>query len=115
VAGKALAVLAAGQSVRQPRAAALAPGRVTGLVDVRQVPALKPHVEAGIGFFYASLEDGRDEDDVSFLIPLGFGLEYRLSRQLSLDTTFLLNVTDVDPGKNDSVFRTWLVGVKMPF
>jgi hypothetical protein len=83
--------------------------------DVRQVPALKPHVEAGIGFLYASLEDGRDEDDVSFLIPLGFGLEYRVSRQLSLDTTFLLNFTDVDPGKNDSLFLTWLVGVKLPF
>jgi hypothetical protein len=83
--------------------------------DVRQLPALKPHVEAGLGFIYASLEDGRDEDDVSFLIPLGFGLEYRLTRQLSLDTTFLLNFTDLDAGKNDNFFLTWLVGVKVPF
>jgi hypothetical protein len=90
-------------------------GQVKYTMDVRQLPALKPHVEAGIGFVYASFENGRDEDDVSFLLPLGFGLEYRVTRTLSLDTTVLLNFTDLDVGKEDGFFLTWLVGVRMPF
>jgi hypothetical protein len=85
-------------------------------MDVRQIPALKPHVEAGIGFVYADLENGRSDDDVSFLIPVGFGLEYRLSRRVSLDTTFYLNFTDLDvKGKNDNMFVTWLIGARFPF
>jgi hypothetical protein len=85
-------------------------------MDVRQIPALKPHVEVGLGFIYANLDRGsRSADDVSFLIPLGFGLEYRLSRRLSLDTTFYLNFTSLDPGKHDNFFATWLIGAKVPF
>jgi len=91
-------------------------GQVKYTMDVRQIPALKPHLEAGIGFVYADFENGGDDDDVSFLIPLGFGLEYRLSRTLSLDTTLYLNFTDLDVGRrNDNFFLTWLVGVRFPF
>lgn len=85
-------------------------------MDVRQLPALKPHVEAGIGFVYADYDTGRrSDDDVSFLIPIGFGLEYRLSRRVSLDTTFYLNFTDLDVHKNDNFFVTWLIGARIPF
>jgi hypothetical protein len=91
-------------------------GQVKYTMDVRQIPALKPHVEAGIGFIYANLDRGSHSgDDVGFLIPLGFGLEYRLSRRLSLDTTFYLNFTNLDPGKHDNFFATWLIGARIPF
>jgi hypothetical protein len=91
-------------------------GQVKYTMDIRQLSALKPHVEAGLGFVYADFENGGDDDDVSFLIPLGFGLEYRLTRTLSLDTTVYLNFTDLDVGRrNDNFFLTWLVGVRFPF
>src|SRR5512139_566936 len=56
--------------------------------DLREIPALKPHIEAGMGFIYSDLDRsrGRSEDDVSFLIPLGIGAEYRLTNSISLDT-----------------------------
>lgn len=91
-------------------------GQLKYTMDIRQISALKPHLDAGIGFVYADFENGGDESDVSFLIPLGFGLEYRLTRTMSLDTTVYLNFTDLDVGrKNDNFFLTWLVGVRFPF
>jgi len=43
--------------------------------DIEQIPALKPHIEGGVGFIYAdrSRSVARDEDDVGILFPLGFG------------------------------------------
>jgi hypothetical protein len=91
-------------------------GQLKYTMDIRQISALKPHVEAGIGFVFADYENGGDDSDVSFLFPIGFGAEYRLSRTMSLDTTVYLNFTDLDVGrKNDNFFLTWLVGVKFPF
>ncbi len=91
-------------------------GQVKYTFDIQQLPALKPHMEVGIGFVYANLENGRSDDDVSFLIPLGFGIEYRLSRRVSLDTTFYLNFTDLDVrGRNDNLFVTWFIGARFPF
>lgn len=81
--------------------------------DLPQLPELKPHVEAGIGFVYADLSPGGS--DTSFLIPLGLGAEYKLSEKISLDTTLLFNFTDLNVGRGDSFFLTWLVGVKIPF
>lgn len=84
--------------------------------DLKEIPALKPHVEAGIGFIYSNL-DGRlwrDEDDVSFLIPLGIGAEYRLTDSISLDTNFLFNFTDLDV-RDKEFFFTWLVGIRYRF
>ena len=86
--------------------------------DLAGLSAIKPHVEAGIGFIYADLDlpDGRGGDDTSFLIPLGVGLEYRLSPRISLDTTLFFNFTDLDVRRgNDEFFLTWLVGVRIPF
>jgi opacity protein-like surface antigen len=84
--------------------------------DIDAIPALKPHIEAGIGFIYADLNRsrGRDEDDVAILFPLGFGLEYRLTKSLSLDTNFLFNFTDLDV-RDDYFFFTWLVGMRYRF
>jgi opacity protein-like surface antigen len=86
--------------------------------DLPQVPALKPHLEAGIGFLYANLDrpGPGSKDDTSFLIPLGAGLEYRLNPRLSLDTTAFFNFTDINVRNTDrNFFFTWLVGVKLPF
>jgi opacity protein-like surface antigen len=85
-------------------------------LDLAVIPALKPHIEAGIGFIYSDLDRGRwrDEDDVSFLIPLGIGAEYRLTNSISADTTFLFNFTDLDV-RDKNFFFTWLVGLKYRF
>lgn len=84
--------------------------------DIDEIPALKPHIEAGIGFIYADLNRsrGRDENDLSVLFPLGFGVEYRLTKSISLDTNFLFNFTDLDV-RDEYFFFTWLVGVRYRF
>lgn len=86
--------------------------------DISQVPDLKPHLEAGVGFLYANLDrpGSGSRDDTSFLIPLGVGVEYRLSPRLSLDTTALFNFTDINVrNKERDFFFTWLVGLRVPF
>ncbi len=64
-------------------------------LDLKGIPELKPHIEAGLGFIYSDLKQGKHEDDTSFLIPLGIGAEFRLNNSLSLDNTFLFNFTDL--------------------
>ncbi len=83
-------------------------------LDLKEIPELKPHVEAGLGFIYSDLKKGRHEDDVSFLIPLGIGAEFKLNNALSLDNTFLFNFTDLKV-RDEHFFFTWLVGVKYRF
>ncbi len=83
--------------------------------DLPRVPALKPHVEGGIGFIHADLDrPGRREDDTTFLIPIGVGAEYKLTDRISLDTTLFTNFTDLDV-RDENFFITWLVGVRIPF
>jgi hypothetical protein len=83
--------------------------------DLPRIPALKPHVEGGVGFLHADLHrPGGDERDTNFLIPIGIGTEYRLNDRIILDTTLFFNFTDVDV-RNEDFFITWLVGVRMPF
>ncbi len=91
-------------------------GQAKYTFDLKEIPALKPHIEAGIGFIYADLDRnlGRDEDDVSFLIPLGLGAEYRLTDSISVDTNFLFNFTDLDV-RDKNFFFTWLVGMRYRF
>jgi len=85
--------------------------------DIPQLRNFKPHVEGGIGFLYANLDQPRgSRDDTSFLIPLGIGAEYRLSPHLSLDTTALFNLTDINVGNRErNFFFTWLIGLRIPF
>jgi len=91
-------------------------GQAKYTFDIDEIPALKPHIEAGIGFIYADLDrrGRRDEDDLSVLFPLGLGVEYRLTNSISLDTTFLFNFTDLDV-RDEYFFFTWLVGVRYRF
>lgn len=55
-------------------------------------PRLALTVQGGAGFVYNSFRD----DDTSWLIPLGFGVDYALTSSLNLTGTFLLNFTDLD-------------------
>jgi opacity protein-like surface antigen len=91
-------------------------GQAKYTFDLKEIPALKPNIQAGIGFIYSDLERGQgaNEDDVSFLIPFGMGAEYRLTNSISLDTTFLFNFTDLDV-RDEDFFLTWLVGLKYRF
>ena len=84
--------------------------------DLPEIPQLKPHVQAGLGFIYANLDRGSgiSEDDTSYLIPFGVGAEYKLTNSISLDGTILFNFTNIDVG-NEDFFVTWLFGVKFAF
>ncbi len=86
-------------------------------LDLLDIPDLKPHFQGGIGFIHADLDRGRsrDEDDTSFLIPLGFGAEYRLTEKISLESTLLFNFTDLDDVRDDDFFITWLIGARFHF
>ncbi len=91
-------------------------GQAKYTFDIKEIPALKPHVEAGVGFIYADLDRGRlgSEHDTSFLFPLGIGAEYRLTNSISLDSTALFNFTDLDV-RDKNFFFTWLVGLRYRF
>ncbi len=80
--------------------------------DLPANPKLKLHLQGGIGFIYAELPNS---NDTSFLIPLGFGGEYRLNRQISIGSTVLFNITDLDDVRNENFFFTWLTGLKFRF
>ena len=93
-------------------------GQAKYTFDIPELPAIKPHIEGGIGFVYADLDrpGGRGGDDTSFLVPLGVGFEYRINSSLSLDTTLLFNFTDLNiRERDDNFFLTWLVGLRIPF
>ena len=52
------------------------------------------NLQAGIGFVHADFLN----DDTSWLIPLGIGLDYALNPKVSLTGTFLLDFTNLDTG-----------------
>lgn len=84
--------------------------------DLLEIPELKPHVQAGLGFIHADLDrrPGPDEDDTAPLVPIGFGAEYRLTPRASLSSTLLFNFTDLSVG-NDDFHLTWLIGTAIRF
>lgn len=85
-------------------------------LDLTDIPKLDPHFQGGIGFIHADLDRGPflDQDDTSFLIPIGFGVEYHLNRTTSLESTLLFNFTDLDV-RDDNFFITWFVGARFHF
>ena len=58
---------------------------------------LRANLQGGVGFVHANYLTS----DTSFLIPLGVGLDYVLTQQVSLTSTFLLNLTDLDTGSGN--------------
>ena len=85
--------------------------------DLPANPKLKLHLQGGIGFIHAELDRSvlPDTNETSFLIPLGFGAEYRLNQQISIGSTVLFNITDLDDVRNENFFFTWLTGLKFRF
>jgi hypothetical protein len=85
--------------------------------DLPANPKLKLHLQGGIGFIHAELDRSvlPDTNETSFLIPLGFGGEYRLNRQISIGSTLLFNITDLDNVRNENFFFSWLTGVRFRF
>lgn len=83
-------------------------------LDIPDVPELKPQFQAGIGFIHADLDFANGSaDDTSWLIPVGFGLEYRAMKNLYVGTTLLLNFTDLEiANKSDDLHVTWFVGLR---
>jgi opacity protein-like surface antigen len=84
--------------------------------DLPEIPQLKPHVQAGLGFIYADLDKGSggSVNDTSYLIPFGVGAEYKLTDSISLDGTVLFNITDLDV-RDEDFFMTWFLGLKFAF
>jgi hypothetical protein len=54
-----------------------------------------PATQVGIGFVHNSFRSG----DTSWLVPVGLTVDYRVTRWLSVDGTFLMNFTDLDTGR----------------
>ena len=80
-------------------------------IDLPQIDnRAKLVLQAGIGFVHADYF----RNDTSFLIPLGIGVDYSLTRTLSLTGTFLLNFTDLDtgPGSHTNVMPGLTFGVR---
>lgn len=58
---------------------------------------------AGVGFIHSSLDRGQgasrlDRSDTGFYIPLGLTAEYPVSPKISLSTTLLFNLHDIELG-----------------
>ena len=60
--------------------------------------ALRIVVQGGIGFVWADIEDtdsGAAGTFTSFLVPLGVGVDYAVTRRIALTADFLLNLTSL--------------------
>jgi hypothetical protein len=61
-------------------------------------PGVKVVVQGGIGFVGADIDDtdsGISDTYTSFLIPVGIGLEYPVTRQIAMTAELLLNFTSL--------------------
>jgi outer membrane protein with beta-barrel domain len=76
---------------------------------------LKTNLQGGAGFIYSRYTKGPNRHDMSFLIPVGPGLEYNLSDDFSIGTTLLFNFNDLSKVKNENFFVSLLGGLKVRF
>jgi hypothetical protein len=74
----------------------------------------KAHAQGGIGFIYANL-DSPNRDDVSFLLPLGGGIEYKFTERLSAGATVIFNFMDLEKVRNENFTLSLLAGIKFRF
>lgn len=56
---------------------------------------LKANLQAGLGFIHADYMAG----DTSWVIPVGVGIDYILTREVAVTGTFLLNFADLHTGQ----------------
>lgn len=79
-----------------------------GIYEVFDYSNLFLEVQAGLGFIHADLERrNTTQTDTSVLIPIGIGLEYQLSEQLSISSKLLFNITNLRlAGMEEDEFHT---------
>ena len=67
-------------------------------------------LHAGIGFEYADFR----QDDTSWSTPIGIGIDYAVTKTVSLTGTFLFYFTDLDtgPGTHTNVMPGLTFGVR---
>jgi hypothetical protein len=76
---------------------------------------LRPYVDAGVGFTYLDEDHNDDDDGFGLLIPLGFGAEWPITREIALGTDFHFNIIPVG-ADNESFYFGWQVlGVRYRF
>lgn len=91
------------------------PAQAKHTFDFLGVPELKPHLQAGLGFLDMDQPPaGPKNNETGFLVPFGGGLEWELSKNLVLGSTFLLNFTDADIQRErpDNLSMTGFFGLR---
>jgi hypothetical protein len=61
-------------------------------------PVVRVVVQGGLGFVGANIDDtdsGVSDTYISFLIPVGIGLEYTITKRIAMSAEFLLNFTSL--------------------
>lgn len=81
-------------------------GQVKYWFDLPDYPKVRPHLEGGVGFIHLS-ESNRDE--TKFLMPLGSGIDVQVVKHLFLNSTVLLNISNL----NNNLFVSWMFGFRV--
>ena len=86
--------------------------------DHAELRRLRPHVDLGVGFAYAKLDDVPsfvDDDDIEFMMNFGVGAEYRISRAWSLGSRMRINVMPGDLFGEDLIYSWEVAGFRFRF
>jgi hypothetical protein len=76
---------------------------------------LRPYVDAGLGFTYLDEDHNNHDEGFGMLIPLGFGAEWPVSREVSLGTDFHFNIIPVGADRQSFYFAWQVLGVRYRF
>lgn len=87
-------------------------GQLTYSMSLPTQPNVLPYLQGGLGFVVIDADQPRHEDDAGFLIPIGAGVDFELSKNLLLGTEILLNYTSVNVSQQPSVYMSWLFGLR---
>ena len=91
------------------------------LID-SDVAFIEPYLHLGLGFSWwdADVYKGVNDDDTQFLLSPGFGVDFRISKQVSVGTQMLFNVIPAGIHDNtridDQFYWSWqVVGLRYRF
>jgi opacity protein-like surface antigen len=87
-------------------------GQLTYSMKLPTQPHVIPYLQGGLGFVIIDADEPGHEDDAGFLIPIGAGVDFELSKNLLLGTEILLNYTSVNVSQQPSVYMSWLFGLR---
>jgi len=83
--------------------------------SIADLAPIEPYLHLGVGFTYwdANGYRGVHDDDTQFLLSMGFGVEYRFDKHVSVGSQMLFNVIPVGilehPRINDKFYYSWQV------